>query len=183
MDSLEKYIKNNREAFDSEMPDLKIWAAIDKELECKRPKLVRRFLFGGWKMGIAASMLLLVGCLAGLFFSGSSATDVSNPALANLSPEFKEAEQFYRNQYNDKRAQLASFSVEVSLQDDLKEFEEIISDMKLDLQNVPAGNRERIISAIIKNYQTKIEVLERVLSRLEDLESEHSKLKKDEISI
>lgn len=183
MDSLEKYIKNNREAFDSETPDLKVWAAINKQLEPNQSKPIRRFLFGGWKMGIAASMLVLVGCLAGLFFSNSSGEMASSPALANLSPEFKEAEQFYRNQYNDKRAQLASFSVETSLEDDLKEFEEIISDMKLDLQNVPAGNRERIISAIIKNYQTKIEVLERVLNRLQNIESEHSNIKKDEISI
>jgi len=183
MDSLEKYIKNHREAFDSETPDLKVWAAIDKQLECDRPKPIRRFLFGGWKMGIAASMLLVVGCLAGLFFSGSPGTETSNPALANLSPEFKEAEQFYRNQYYDKRAQLASFPVESSLEADLKEFEQIITDMKIDLQNVPSGNRERIISAIIKNYQTKIEVLERVLDRLQNIESEHSNTKKDEISI
>jgi len=55
--------------------------------------------------------------------------------------------------------------------------------MKIDLKNVPAGNRERIISAIIKNYQTKIEVLERVLDRLEGLEYKDTNHKKDEVNI
>lgn len=185
MDSLEKYIKNNREAFDSDTPDLKVWAAIDKQMEatrCEKPK--RRFLFGrGWKLGIAASMLLVVGAMAGLLFSAAPSNTSSDPAYASISPEFKEAEQFYRNQYNEKRAILVSMPIEESLEDDLKEFDEIISEMKIDLKNVPAGNRERIISAIIKNYQTKIEVLERVLDRLEGLEYKDTNHKKDEVNI
>ena len=48
-DQLEKFISENREAFDDQVPDLKVWAEIDKELseDAEPPAKIRplrRFL-------------------------------------------------------------------------------------------------------------------------------------------
>ena len=172
MNNLEDFINKNRSEFDSETPDLKIWAAIDKQMSPPKTEPIRR-RFNPWKMGIAASMLLLLGLGMGYFFSPNHSSKEAL-ASANLPVEFREAESFYQAEYQNKRQQLVNYTVEPTLEADLEEFDQIILEMKSELKNVPKGNRERVLSAIIQNYQTKIDILQRILDQLESAKTTKS---------
>lgn len=172
MNNIEDFINKNRSEFDSETPDLKIWAAIDKEVNPPKTDSIYRW-FNPWKLGVAASMLLLLGLGMGYLFSPNHS---SKEAMANahLPVEFREAENFYQTEYQNKRQQLVNYTVEPTLEADLEEFDKIILEMKSELKNVPKGNRERVLSAIIQNYQTKIDILQRILDQLESAKTTKS---------
>ena len=95
-------------------------------------------------------------------------------ANAHLPIEFREAENFYQTEYQNKRQQLVNYQVEPTLEADLEEFDQIILEMKEELKGVPSGNRERVLSAIIQNYQTKIDILQRILDQLESTKTTKS---------
>ncbi len=178
--NLEKYIKDHKDDFDSDVPDLKVWAEIDKNLpQKKKPKTVSFFRY---RNIAAACLLLLTGGIAGFLFSGNSISNKS-PIATQIDPEFREAENFYRDQYNERVAQLASYTLEDEFSDDLRQFEEIMGDLKIELSNVPKGNRARLITTIISNYQNKIEILERVLERLESIDTIKVNATQNEVNI
>ena len=176
---LENFINNNREDFDNEVPDLKVWANIDKKLAQKEQSKVVPFF--NIRRIAAACLLLLAGGLFGFYMSGSGSK--STIGQKQFSPEFVEAESFYKNQYNEKVARLANYEIDHEFSDDLQQFEAIMEELKIELAQVPKNNRERLITTIIQNYQTKIEVLERILERLESIDSDNTNSKKNEVNI
>lgn len=178
--NLEKYIKDHKDDFDKEVPDLKVWAEIDKNLSRKnKTKSVSFFRYNNIA---AACLLLLTGGIIGFYCSSNTIQDKES-ITAQIDPEFREAEHFYRDQYNERVAQLASYKLEDEFSDDLRQFEEIMVDLKSELSNVPKGNRERLITTIISNYQNKIEILERVLERLQAIDTTHINATQNEINI
>jgi hypothetical protein len=51
--------------------------------------------------------------------------------------------------------------------EDLQQIDEVQKDLRRELQNAPKSSREEIIQTMIKNYQTKLDILERVLTRVQ----------------
>ena len=92
-------------------------------------------------------------------------------------------EDFYRHQYEQQVSLLANYQVDPAFKDDLKQFEEVMETLKTELQNAPKGNEERIVTAIIQNYQAKIEILQRILARIQTTNPKTTKLEKDEVSL
>lgn len=182
MDKLEKFIRDNREAFDQETPDLRIWSAIDQQINQKEARVfhLHRLL----RVAAAVVTLLLAGGFAGAYLMQSN--EILPPAgiaQSKLPAEFREVEGFYQDQYQEKVHQLAGYQVDPTFEEDLQTFESVISELKAELANAPAGNEERIIGAIIQNYQTKIEILQRILERVENTNPQNSKSKRNETSI
>ena len=71
---------------------------------------------------------------------------------------------------NYKIAQLAKFNKNSNplLQKDLEELDLWLQQLHTELSEVPKSNRENVINAIIKNYKTKLQVLETVLDAVPD---------------
>jgi len=178
--NLEKYINDRKDDFDNEVPDLKVWAEIDKNLSQKKES--KRVSFFRFRNIAAACLLLLTGGIAGFYFSGNTVQNKA-PIAVQIDPEFREVESFYRDQYNEKVAQLASYQLEDEFSDDLRQFEEIMGDLNIELSNVPKGKRERLITTIINNYQNKIEILERVLEQLQSIDTSKINTTQNEINI
>ncbi len=174
--NLEHYISQNREAFDTAIPDLKVWSAIDRQLHptevAKRRSILPRFL----QLAAAAAILLLVG---GFFFSNKAVTSTAAIALHDISTEHAEMENYYQRQINQKVSLLNSYSTtDQRIFQDLEQLDESLMELQEELQEVPAGSEEKIINAMIKNYQTKLMLLERVLQHLQSTNSKNTK--KDE---
>lgn len=171
-DNLEKYIIENREAFDEEIPSLKVWANIDKSLG---HKAVRRL--DGWQISrIAAAVVLLLVCGAA---AGIWATRSGNNApvakLSEVSPEYAEVEQYYSRKVNVAYNQVTKMNVDPSVSDDIKHLDEVYQELEAELKKAPLSSRDQIIHAMIRNYQTKLEILERILERSQPSHSTQTK--------
>lgn len=180
MDNLEKYIRDNRSAFDTGTPPPDLWSKIqgdlaqadpskppadqktDTRLRFMRPFAFRQIL-GYAAMGI---FLLMAGAFGSYHFfnDGSMATSVAvtpaeNPVIS-MESELK-------NVFEKRYQQLARYDYDPSIDQDIKQLDEVLNDLRSELQIAPRGTETQLVKAVIANYQTRIEILERVLSRME----------------
>ena len=178
MDRLEKYIHENRQAFDTEVPNLKVWANIDRQLDQRpKPKVVwmRRL-----RAIAAVAILAITACVIG-FKIGTST--VETRSLADISPEHEEMERYFNQQIENKMATLASYKQDGFVRADFQELDAIYTELRNELEKAPAGNEDQVIQAMIKNYQTKIDILEQVLEKVQTTEQTHLKTEENEVSI
>jgi len=170
-DNLEEFINQHRDEFDSAVPSLKSWSAIDKQLQPKTTAKrfsIRRLT----SIAAAAVLLLLMGIAIGLYSSKPKANQFAS--LSDISTEYAEMETYYKRQLKQKKAQLASYKKDNVVNQDLEQLDDIMLELQEDFKNAPKGSEEMIINAMIKNYKTKLMILEHVLDDIE------SKNKKDE---
>jgi len=166
---LETFIKQNREAFDTELPQGQAWEHISKSIP--KPKAIKVHI--GWQnyfTRIAAALaLLVVGIGAGIWYERQDGT-ASGMAMSDVSGEYRELEVYYQRDISVKREKLASFTGSQSAEvgEDLKQLDEIMEQLRKELADVPPGNREQVVRAMISNYKAKTAILQRVLERLEE---------------
>lgn len=165
-DPLERFISEHREALDSEVPDLRVWAAIAKETPA-RAHIVRI----GWQRSLmraaAAVALLVTGLGLGMWYARSAQPGAM--AMSEVSNEYAELEHYFQGEIAGKQQKLASFtgSQPAEVHEDLEQLDNMMAELKVELANVPEGNREQVVRAMIENYKAKAAILERVLERLE----------------
>ena len=186
LDQLEKFVTEHREEFDTDIPSLKAWRGIEKELDAKEQKAANRF--SRWRtMRIAAAvvLLLITGGLIGSFITQSQyqpSNAVAAIDLNDIAPELEEMEAYYQSQVQEKVQMLASYEEnDAGLLEDLEELDAWREELKADLIDAPEGSEEEIISDIIRSYQTKIEILEHVLSRIQAASNQN--VEENEVSI
>ena len=168
-DPLEAFIHTHRENFDADTPDLRVWAAIEQALPTAREAKVVRVHWHRSLLRIAASIALLVcGIGIGLWYAGQH-TNTPGMALSEVSSEYAELEQYYQRDISAKQEKLASFASyrDESVTEDLQQMDQIMNDLRQELANVPPGNREQVVRAMIENYKAKAAILERVLGHLQ----------------
>lgn len=178
-DILEQFILDNREELDTAIPSLKVWANLDKELEQKSTKRVNRWSF--FRMAAAVVILLTVGGIAGTFMAPMHQQQ-EVALLQEIAPEFVEIEKELNQQVEQKVAQLASYNHDDSVQEDLQQLDKTMAELKQELLNAPKGTEVQILNTLVKSYQTKLAILERVLERMETT-NQNIKPANDEISI
>lgn len=179
MDNLEKYIRENRAEFDSAVPNLRVWAEIDRQLQ--RKPVVRRIV---WMklLRIAASVALLLtaGGVIGAYLTNSTKEVKS---LADISQEYAEMERYFNSQINEKMTQLAMYRQDGDVRNDIQELDTLYEQLKKELNEAPPGAEEKVIQAMINHYQTKIDILEQVLEKVKTINPANSKTAENEISI
>ncbi len=178
MDQLEKYIHENRPAFDAEVPNLRVWANIDRELDKQaRPKII-------WLQRLravaAVAIITVTACVIG-FKMGSASAEARS--LADISPEYAEMERYFNEEIQQKMAQLVSYRQDGFVRADFQDLDAVYEDLKQELEKAPVGSENQVIQAMINNYQTKIEILEQVLEKVETTEQTNLKTEDNEISI
>jgi uncharacterized membrane protein len=166
---LESFIRQNREAFDSELPQGQAWEKIAGSLP--KPKAIKVHI--GWQrsiMRIAASVALLVAGIGGGIWYERHGAAASGMAMSDVSGEYKELEQFYQRGISVKQEKLATFTGNqpAEVGEDLEQLDEVMEQLRRELADVPPGNREQVVRAMINNYKAKMAILQRVLERLEE---------------
>ena len=170
MEKLEKYIVDNREAFDCAVPSLKVWAAIDKSLEKKSGRRVR--MWKTLRVAAAAAILVVSGLAGGAYLNGNF--NQQQGAIAQLAPEHADLEKFYTEQVEQKTKQLVSLQIDgfATIQADLKKLDDTFAELMQEYKKLPPGSGDMVIQAMLENYQAKVDILERVLEKVRDYNPE-----------
>ncbi len=176
-DNLEKFIQKRRDAFDDKEPPKMAWGKIQEQIQKDNKKPRRISLWQFTRIAAAILFLLAVGIVIGRQSSASS-------ELATVEknyPEFLEAKKYYEYEVDEKLAQLASYNYDTSLEEDMDQLDDFMNELREELEEAPKGTEERIINAMINNYQAKLDILERVLEVAKSTNQINEKLKDDEI--
>jgi len=163
--TIKQFIQKNRASFDSEVPPAFVWEKLEKNLPRKRVHMYRIL-----RMAATVLLILGLGIVIGRFGGQSSETDL---ALSDISSEYAELENFYTEKINQKISLLKNQQSDERALADIKELEQEFETLKREL-NATDAQDEQIIQAMIENYRTKIDVLERVLNRTKLKENESS---------
>lgn len=167
MDDFEKFIRDNAEAFDSKKAESdKMWQHINAALEKDTTKVVplfKRKIF----LKIAASIVLLIG--VALFFKSFASNTSTKSQLA--SKELLEIDMHYKYLVNyqialvNKNPKLSTADKKefLSFMDELdNEYDGLKKEMEANINN------EQVLEAIVANYKKRIELIEKLLERLNE---------------
>ena len=162
MDKLEKFIQENSDSFNEHKADkAKMWKAIATELEQPKSRVIP--LWRKLPFQIAVSLLILLG-IAGVYNMNTKKAPVN---YANK--ELQQIDSYYQNiveaqvklVQNDKhlsaknKEEFLKFMVELDKEDAI---------LKLDLAD--NLDNQQVLSAIIKNYKKRIELIENLLNQI-----------------
>ncbi|MDX1476276.1 MAG: hypothetical protein R3301_01175 [Saprospiraceae bacterium] len=160
MDKLESFIRDHREQFDDRRPDPAVWSAIEARLPGRE---ARRLAIWKWVSAAAIGLVLVLsGVIAGMSINRSDFTDTAE------YQEFREAEQYYDVQYNQRLTRLSSYEYDPDIDRDIRELNAIYEELTAELLGGMHPDKNEVIEAMIQNYQTRIDLLERVLQRMDE---------------
>lgn len=117
MDKLEKFIGENRQAFDSKMPKAFVWEGIEAKLnEQAKPKQIemkvislRSRIYSYAKVAAIGLVLLTIGGFLGSYWTTQNQVD--NLSFGVINEEYQELETFYSEQVNLQMEQLKKYRV------------------------------------------------------------------------
>lgn len=167
-------IQNNRDMFDSDEPDSGHRERFRQRLENQqKPKqrLNWQFLFK------AAAMLVLVALTSILLYnnfhpnnSHASAPVTDGMRLSDVSPEYEEVETYLQSSVEERMQKLQQIeckNADLQKEDvyaEISELDTVYRNLQKELLH--NSNDERIINAMINSYQMKVEVLDKVIQRV-----------------
>ncbi len=157
-DKLEKFIIDHREDFQTHTAPDHIWLNIAKQLDDDQLPTKRKSPFLYFISGIAASMILVVTAIFG-FHVYQLNTNKNYKNEITMMREFQQKESDYVRLVNSKLASINEGSVDQSLEYDMLQLDAIYQELKAELMSSQSDNLELIISALISNYETKLEIL------------------------
>ncbi len=183
MKTIDEIIRSNKDYFEDGEPS-------EGHFERFNRKLEMRFRTGSVKRSIVpyllrAAVVTLLVTLSSLwtwdhFIRPSS----GRMALGDVSPQYREVENYYLHQVNMMESEIStgSFTVNPEQQDILKREMKSMDSVYVQLQKELKANPddERIINAMIEHYQTKLEVMTYIVNQLKEIRNENQKPKEDE---
>lgn len=175
MKDLDKILQENRSSFDVFEPEEGHFDRFEEKL--MKFNKENNTLSLSYLLKVAAIAVLVV--LSGLWvFDNLSNKPMDNGiALSEVSPEYSEVELYYTQLVNQKYHELNQLQVIDSTQKrilmkELTEMDKMYDILKKDLTTNPSD--ERIINAMIKHYQLKVEVMNQIVHQLEQAKNINS---------
>lgn len=187
-DNLEQFLLKQREMLDTASPSGELWNQIAAELPAATTKAPGRIVqFRGFQQlaRIAAAITVLL-CALGLGYwygAQQGAATTAGMAMSDVSPEYAELEDFYQRGIEQRKNELAVLAGnrDVDVLNDLKLMDASMLELKKELADVPPGNREQVVRAMIENYKAKLAILQRVLEHLQPSPSDSKNSGKNEV--
>ncbi|MBV6655559.1 MAG: hypothetical protein KI786_17445 [Mameliella sp.] len=162
-DQFEQFIHDNRDAFDSDVPELKVWGGIRQEIDHRKH---RRLIL--WRVaGAAAAVFGLLFCGAALGGYLTTASPAAIVALDDVGAQYAAQEAAYQEEIQQKYQQLVSLEQAGAVQQDLQRLDATIAELRAELQGAPPNKAEDIVKHLLENYRAKVYILERVLDRIQ----------------
>lgn len=169
MDTLEKIMRDNKELFLDQEPAQGHAERFEKKLnrENRKIKVVR--LTTNISKVAAIGILLLMSSLW-VYNEFTEPTDQSM-RLGDVNPELRKVEYYFTSQINSQYQKLQTDDIlpdhpayQESLLAELDQMDSVYTQLQKELGAHP--NDERIIQAMIRHYQTKLQVMTEILEKL-----------------
>ncbi len=158
MENLENLIRKNAHQLDIYEPNKDHFDRFKKKIsKPDNSKNIKMVIL------LAASFLILFSL--SFLFTTNSRSDAL-PQLSDMSAEYQEVEFFYQVELSDKLSELKTISCKQTLPDttfynELLALNQEYTNLQRDLATT--DNDERIVNAMISNYQIRINLLETVI--------------------
>ena len=182
MSRLEKFIKENKNAFDDEMPADKIWQGIESSIgEPQKAKLIS--MSAKLKWSIVAAVIALAGI--GLFFKMQQNTPTfidnakkidttASTEIATVAPDVAPAMNEFAKLIAMKQDELKKLSKEQpelyqQFTKDINQLDSNYTNLKGKLSVAP--NKELLIEAMIQNLQLQLQVLNQQLNIINQIKN------------
>jgi hypothetical protein len=162
-DSLKNFIHQHRDEFDDKQPSEKVWPVIEKQLPARRIRL-----WGNVVVWRAAALVFLT--LSVYLVVSQKISQPVNMERAKLQVEFKDLEDFYNGQIEDKReliSNIQEFDDEESFTQDFEKLDAMYQVLREQMKTHPS---EKIKDALILNMLVRIDLLNQQIKKLEDSE-------------
>jgi hypothetical protein len=183
MKSIEDIIRSNKDFFEDEEPST-------GHLERFNRKLEKRFQVNTIKRSIVpyllkAAVVTLLITLSSLWtWDHFIRTGSSRMTLGQVSPQYKEVENYYVHQVNLMEGEIVNVDPKnnpeqkTMLLKEMKSMDSTYVSLQKELKANP--NDERIINAMIEHYQTKLEVMTYIVNQLKTIRNGNQNKKENE---
>lgn len=156
---MEKFIRENRPAFDSEMPSHRVWEKIEGDLHPVRGRMVPLSMV--YRIAASIVLILAVGVLLGYYVGSQSQAEEIQRQMAGM-------ERYYQKKMDKKMVQLADYQATDQVRSELTSLENgyarLASETPLD--------KEKYLRAVMTNFEARLALLERVLLQMEKYSKE-----------
>lgn len=183
-DKLEQFIRDHRDEFDEFDPD----PALFHKFKGRQP-LLHRINWNNVAWKAAAVIIIFVGSY--FFHDYMSRKPAGNLAAENMQESEEsteivrmliEAEAYYSALIDSRKEEFYHLTVEKNhlrqeINYELVELDSVYAELRRDLKD-NAANQE-VIEAMIQNYRIKLDILEDVLSQLEQSKQKENQRKQD----
>jgi hypothetical protein len=169
---LEEFIKMNREDFDDLEPSADLWARIEKHLPAqqivmKKPEAKTFSL--GFVLRVAASVILVMGIGFATYLQFGKRNTVD---LAAINPVYAQQQVRYTSLIESKRNEIQSIAksdpeLYKEFSGQIAEMDSTYKDLNKDLATSP--DQERVLRAMIHNLKIQMDVLNRQLGIIEEM--------------
>ncbi|NSL91113.1 hypothetical protein [Chitinophaga solisilvae] len=176
-DNLESFIQQHREEFEGPGPSPRVWDALEKELGERRKGKVVQLLGRTWfKAAVIAVLLANAGVLYYMAKTRHQQQD-----LAVVVPELQDAKVYYTSRINEKLELINTYpaselGLDSAALQELQLRNDTYKTLEKELNNNP-GN-QRIRGAMIRYYQMKLDLLDKILEALHEKHAAPSQQKK-----
>jgi hypothetical protein len=176
MKTIDEIIRENKEFFEDAEPSKGHLERFNTKLELRFQKVAPKRSIVPYLLKAAVVTLLVT--LSSLYTWDHFLRPASSrTTLGQVSPQYKEVESYYIHQVNMMEGEL----VNVDLKNNPEQKEMLLKEMKgmdsvyvsLQKELKANPNDERIINAMIEHYQTKLEVMNFIISQLKAIRNEN----------
>jgi len=187
-DYIEEIIKNNLKELNDLEPIEGHFERFQAKLDKQKKKKTITFNMV-WKVAAAVVFVLLATNQAYIYFAPDKQNQIlsnnnSEFTLASVSPEYKEVEFYYTNaigiglnQWNSLMADGFISEEEHELMNtELTDFETRFKNIQTDLAANP--NDERVINAMLEYYQAKLDIINMIVNKLQEVKKQKSNVNK-----
>jgi hypothetical protein len=185
MKTIEDIIRSNKDYFEDAEPS-------DGHLERFNRKLEKRFQVRTIKRSIVpyllkAAVVTLLITLSSLWtWDHFIRTGSSRMTLGQVSPQYKEVENYYVHQVNIMEGEITNdlnnSEQKTMILKEIKSMDSTYVSLQKELKANP--NDERIINAMIEHYQTKLEVMTYIVNQLKTIRNEnHNKTENEKATL
>lgn len=176
MKNIEEIIRSNKDFFEDAEPSA-------GHLERFNRKLEKRFQVNAIKRSIVpyllkAAVVTLLITLSSLWtWDHFIRTGSSRMTLGQVSPQYKEVENYYVHQVNLMEGEIVNVDLKnnpeqkTMLMKEMKSMDSTYVSLQKELKANP--NDERIINAMIEHYQTKLEVMTYIVNQLKSIRNDN----------
>jgi len=184
MKTIEETVRRNRDLFEAGEPSEGHFERFSRKLEMRFGAVtpVKRSIV---PYLLKAAVVTLLVTLSSLWtWDHFIRPESKRMALGDVSPEYREVENYYIHQVNMMENQISSVEFisdkehKDALMNEIESMDSVYVQLQKELKANP--NDERIINAMIEHYQTKLEVMTFIINQLKAIRNENTNTTENE---